>query len=95
MKKALILYEDRRVSLIAEDAVFHQSIRSTVDSLIHEEIKTFIKQQTGSSFLYAPDYIHAFVPFTLNRISKNTVRECMARKLLCMKFLPQQVLMDR
>jgi hypothetical protein len=61
MKKALILYEDRRVSLIAEDAVFHQSIRSTVDSLIHEEIKTFIKQQTGSSFLYAPDYIHAFV----------------------------------
>jgi hypothetical protein len=61
MKKALIVYEDRRVSLIAEDAVFHQSIRSTVDSLIHEEIKTFIKQQTGSSFLHAPDYIHAFV----------------------------------
>jgi hypothetical protein len=61
MKKALIVYEDRRVSLIAEDAVFHQSIRSTVDSLIHEEIKTFIKEQTGSSFLHAPDYIHAFV----------------------------------
>jgi hypothetical protein len=61
MKKALIVYEDRRVSLIAEDAVFHQSIRSTVDSLIHEEIKTFIKEQTGSSFLHAPDYIHAVV----------------------------------
>ncbi len=61
MKKALIVYEDRRVSLIAEDAVFHQNIRSTVDSLIHEEIKTFIKEQTGSSFLHAPDYIHALV----------------------------------
>jgi hypothetical protein len=61
MKKALIVYEDRRVSLITEDAVFHLGLRSTVDSLIHEELKTFIKEQTRSSFLHAPDYIHAVV----------------------------------
>ena len=61
MEKSLIVYEDRRVSLITEDAVFHLDVRSTANSLIHEEIKTFIKEQTRSSFLHAPDYIHAVV----------------------------------
>lgn len=61
MNNSLIVYEDSRVSLITEDATIHHSIRSMEESLIHDEIKTFIKEQTGSSFLHPPDYIHAVV----------------------------------
>lgn len=59
MRTFTILYEELKVSLLTEEHIFHCDIRSVAEPLIHEEIKSFLKDKSNSSFLHAPDFNHA------------------------------------
>jgi hypothetical protein len=61
MRTFTILYEEYKVSLLTEENTFHCDIRSNTEPLIHEEIKSFLKDNSNSSFLHAPDFTHAVV----------------------------------
>jgi hypothetical protein len=61
MSTFTILYEENKVSLLSKENTFHCDIRSNTEPLIHEEIKSFLKDNSNSSFLHAPDFTHAVV----------------------------------
>jgi hypothetical protein len=61
MNQSIVIYEHSTVSVITDEGIFYQSIRSTTPELICEEIKSFIKTSTNSSFLHAPDFQHLVI----------------------------------
>jgi hypothetical protein len=61
MNQSLVIYEHSTVSVITDHGIFYHSIRSNTPELISEEIKSFIKSSTNSSFLHAPDFQHLII----------------------------------
>jgi hypothetical protein len=61
MNQSIVIYEQATVSVITDEGIFYHSIRSNTPPLIIEEIKSFIKTSTNSSFLHAPDFQHLVI----------------------------------
>ncbi len=61
MNQSIIIYEHSTVSVITDQGIFSHKIRSNTPALISEEIKSFIKTSTNSSFLHAPDFQHLII----------------------------------
>ncbi|MFM7596234.1 MAG: DUF3822 family protein [Flavobacteriales bacterium] len=61
MRAFNVIYDENHISLLTKEDIFHYDIRSNTVPLIHEEIKSFLKDSSKSSFLHAPDFVHAVV----------------------------------
>ena len=58
MNKSVVIYEQNILFFSGPAGDFTYEIRSNSTALIHEEVKSFLKEKSKSSFLHAPDFIH-------------------------------------
>lgn len=58
MNKSVVIYEQNTLFLSGPEGDYTYEVRSNSTALIHEEVKSFIKEKSKSSFLHAPDFIH-------------------------------------
>jgi len=63
MEKSIIIYEESQITLKSSEGCFVHEIRSNTKELMQEEVKSFLKEKTNSSFLHSPDFEHINVGY--------------------------------